>query len=130
MTADDKAAIKAMSLEAGLDVKFTSRCKNCYLDALVLLRMKYCVAVSDGDMLLTPSGNYYWTRGAKKTIWWRKGYKLTLSAQSDDETIEAYISAFPAQKEFERVDVGGNGESVATGENECKNSGNPEGGAQ
>lgn len=130
MTADDKDAIKAMSLEAGLDVKFTSRCKNCYLDALVLLRMKYCVAVSDGDNVLTPSGNFYWLHGASKVIWWHKGSKVVLSAQSDDNTIERYIAFYPCQKDFERVDVPSSGENATTGENKGENGGIPEGGEQ
>ena len=130
LTAEDKAAIKAMATEEGLNVKFTSRCKNCYIDALVLLRQKYCVAASDGNKILTPSGNFYWLHGTSKMIWWYKGSKITLSAMSADSTIEAYIAVYPCQKDFERVEVPAESESGSTGENDAENGANEEGGEQ
>ncbi len=104
LTPADKAEIKEMSKEARLEVKFASRCKDCYKDALLMLRLKYGVNAENGEKALTPSGNFRWLHGATKVVWFYKLRKIELSAQTDDATIEKYIAFNPSQKHFERVE--------------------------
>lgn len=103
LTADDKAEIKEMCKEAGISASFKSRCKNCYTDALMLLKVHYGVSLTSTD-IITPSGNFVYHNGLKKVVWWYKHHYRELSAQSDDETITLYMAVHPLQTHFSRVE--------------------------
>lgn len=104
-TPDDKKEIKAAATEAHLDIKFKSKCPNCYSDAVIMLAMHHGVnATVQG--VETKSGNYLFTVPGK-AIWFDKGVMRTLNATTDDETIERYMAQFPNQKFFIKNEKGG-----------------------
>lgn len=94
---DDKKAIKAAAEEAGVEVRFKSRCDSCYTDAVILLAKHYGVREVRG--VVTKSGNYVFTV-AGKLIWFENGIQRVLNGESDDAVIERYIKRFPNQKFF------------------------------
>lgn len=102
LTVEDKAVIKQMCKDAGIKTSFNSRCKNCYQDALLLLKLHYGVKTPDAD-IVTPSGNYIYHNGNKKVVWWYRHQYTELSATSDDATIERYMAVHPLQTHFSRV---------------------------
>lgn len=105
LTPDDKREIKAMCKEAGIEVALNTRCRNCHADALMLLRRHYGLSAS--STIVTTAGGGFCTDAATLIEWHRQGGKTILSSQSDNETIEAYISAFPNQKTFKRLKTKG-----------------------
>lgn len=103
LTDDDKARIKQMCADAGIKTSFNKRCKDCYKDALLLLKLHYGVAAPDAD-IITPSGHFVYHNGLKKVVWWWRHNYYELSSQSDDETIEKYMAVHPLQAHFSRVE--------------------------
>lgn len=152
LTDADAESIKTMCKDAGIKASFNKRCKDCYKDALLLLKQHYGVSMPDSD-IVTPSGNFIFHRGNKKVVWWWRHNYYELSAQTDDATIRLYMSERPSQQHYSRVEheptettaeetstVGGNGtesgenidggtteqptdENPSTGENEENNEG-------
>lgn len=105
LTPDDKRLIKAMCKEAGIEVALNTRCRNCYADALMLLRSHYGLSAS--STIVVTAGGGFRTDAATLIDWHRQGGKTILSPQSDNATIEAYISVFPNQKIFKRLETKG-----------------------
>lgn len=103
LTDDDKARIKQMCADAGIKTSFNKRCKDCYKDALLLLKLHYGVAAPDAD-IVTLSGNFVYHNGLKKVVWWWRHNYYELSSQSDDATIEKYMAVHPLQMHFSRVE--------------------------
>lgn len=99
LTDEDKALIKQLCNESGIKASFNGRCSNCYQDALLLLKLKYGVPTPDTS-IVTPSGNYVYNNGFKKTIWYWRGNSYELDAQSDDATIEKYMAVHKSQMHF------------------------------
>ena len=103
LTDNDKARIKQMCADAGIKTSFNKRCKDCYKDALLLLKIHYGVVLPDED-IITPSGHFVYHNGLKKVVWWWRHNYYELSSQSDDETIEKYMAVHPLQTHFSRVE--------------------------
>lgn len=103
LTDEDKAQIKQMCKDAGLNVSLNKRCKDCYKDALLLLKVHYGVTLPSTD-IVTPSGNFVYHNGLKKVVWWWRHHYYELSAQTDDATIEKYMAVHPTQKHYSRVE--------------------------
>lgn len=103
LTNEDKEQIKQMCKDAGLKVSLNKRCKDCYKDALLLLKVHYCVNLPSTD-IVTPSGNYVYHNGLKKVVWWWRHHYYELSAQTDDATIEKYMAVHPLQTHYSRVE--------------------------
>jgi hypothetical protein len=103
LTDEDKAQIKQMCKDAGLEVSLNKRCKDCYKDALLLLKVHYGVSLPSTD-IVTPSGNFVYHNGLKKVVWWWRHHYYELSAQTDDATIEKYMALHPSQTHFSRVE--------------------------
>lgn len=103
LTDDDKTQIKSMCADAGIKVSLNKRCKDCYKDALLLLKQHYGVTMPDSD-IVTPSGNFIFHRGNKKVVWWWRHNYYELSAQTDDATIEKYMAVHPLQTHYSRVE--------------------------
>lgn len=103
LTDDDKARIKQMCADAGIKTSFNKRCKDCYKDALLLLKLHYGVTAPDAD-IVTPSGHFVYHNGLKKVVWWWRHNYYELSSQSDDETIEKYMAVHPLQQHYSRVE--------------------------
>lgn len=129
LTDDDKAKIKQMCADADIKTSFNKRCKDCYKDALLLLKLHYGVTAPDAD-IVTPSGHFVYHNGMKKVVWWWRHNYYELSSQSDDETIEKYMAVHPSHTHFSRVEpeptettstVGDNG--TESGENTENNEG-------
>lgn len=103
LTDADKESIKTMCKDAGIKASFNKRCKDCFKDALLLLKQHYGVTMPDSD-IVTPSGNFVYHRGNKKVVWWWRHTYYELSAQTDDATIEKYMAVCPSQKHYSRVE--------------------------
>lgn len=103
LTDADKESIKTMCKDAGIKASFNKRCKDCFKDALLLLKQHYGVTMLDSD-IVTPSGNFVYHRGNKKVVWWWRHTYYELSAQTDDATIEKYMAVCPSQKHYSRVE--------------------------
>lgn len=103
LTDEDKAQIKQMCKDAGLEVSLNKRCKDCYKDALLLLKVHYGVSLPSTD-IVTPSGNFVYHNGLKKVVWWWRHHYYELSAQTDDATIEKYMAVHPLQTHYSRVE--------------------------
>ena len=59
--------IKQMCADAGIKTSFNKRCKDCYKDALLLLKLHYGVTIPDSD-IVTPSGHFVYHNGLKKIL--------------------------------------------------------------
>ena len=103
LTDDDKTRIKQMCADAGIKTSFNKRCKDCYKDALLLLKLHYGVTMPDAD-IVTPSGHFVYHNGMKKVVWWWRHNYYELSSQSDDETIKKYMAVHPSQTHFSRIE--------------------------
>lgn len=103
LTDEDKEQIKQMCKDAGLKVSLNKRCKDCYKDALLLLKVHYGVSLPSTD-IVTPSGNFVYHNGLKKVVWWWRHHYYELSAQTDDATIEKYMAVYPLQTHYSRVE--------------------------
>lgn len=103
LTDADAESIKTMCKDAGIKASFNKRCKDCYKDALLLLKQHYGVSMPDSD-IVTPSGNFIFHRGNKKVVWWWRHHYYELSAQTDDATIEKYMAVHPLQQHYSRVE--------------------------
>ena len=103
LTDADKESIKTMCKDAGIKASFNKRCKDCYKDALLMLKQHYGVSMPDSD-IVTPSGNFIFHRGNKKVVWWWRHNYYELSAQTDDATIEKYMAVHPLQTHYSRVE--------------------------
>ena len=132
LTNDDKTQIKTMCSDAGIKVSFNKRCKDCYKDALLMLKQHYGITMPDSD-IVTPSGNFIFHRGNKKVVWWWRHNYYELSAQTDDATIRLYMSERPTQQHYSRVEHeptdenGENNEGVnAEGDNDGREQSNEE----
>ena len=140
LTDADKESIKTMCKDAGIKASFNKRCKDCYKDALLMLKQHYGITMPDSD-IVTPSGNFIFHRGNKKVVWWWRHNYYELSAQTDDATIEKYMAVHPLQQHYSRVEheptdttteetptEGGNGENNegvnAEGDNDGKEQSN------
>ena len=109
LTKEDKAEIRQMCKDVNIKANFNSRCKECYKDALLLLKLHYNVRTEDETE--TPSGNYVYTKGDNYVIWTRKHFRILLNSQSSDKQIEEYMATHPHQTAFKRVERDENAES-------------------
>lgn len=95
---EQKATIKSMCKEAGIKMRFSKNCPNCYEDALVVLACHYQVTYKSRP--LTASGNYYFMPKGEHVVWVKRGIKKVLGAYSTDEQIQDFVRNNPLQKYF------------------------------
>lgn len=106
LTNEERAEVRQLAVEAGLNIKFGGKCKNCYKDALALL---WDIVTRPADVeegIPTASGNYLWLVGGSRVFWYRKGMKISLSPECTDELIERYMNEVPTQRQFKAVGGG------------------------
>lgn len=100
LTDAERAEVRQMATDAGLKVRFAGKCKNCYKDALAMLWDKAVRPVETPNGIPTKSGRYLWLVSGSRFMWYRKGMKIVLTPESDDELIERYMNELPDQRQF------------------------------
>lgn len=94
LTAEERAEIRTMCADHGIEVTFKTRCSDCYHDALILLRNHF--KKSEAAQQQTGSG---YTYTAAEPMRW---LHYTLNADTPRDVIVKYIENNPLQHFFKK----------------------------
>ena len=84
-TTEEKAEIRQMCADAGIEVKFGGRCLNCYTDAILLLRNHYGITNA-----VREDSKYVYLRDFPMR--WNG---ILIDGTTPDETVEEFVKFFP-----------------------------------